>query len=279
MNTPVNSIKQRFLNELTAVYDETEIKALFRWICEDILGASVISLEMITKKEEQKLLNCLKELKTGKPLQHILGKTVFYHLDFYVNKHVLIPRPETEELVDYIIGKHKTSALDILDICTGSGCIAVALAKKISDSRVSAIDISEKALETASKNAELNNVEVEFINDDALNLRTEKYLIYDVIVSNPPYIKEDEKVFMHRNVLDFEPHLALFVNNNAPLVFYDKIADFAIAHLQPQGFLYFEINQYLSAETNELLSQKGFKTHLIKDMNNNFRFIEAQFLG
>ena len=218
----------------------------------------------------------LNKLKENIPIQYIIGETVFYGLTFKVNSAVLIPRPETEELVEWILSEHKsTQPFTILDIGTGSGCIAISLAKNLPNATVFAMDISNDALVIAKKNAFNNHVKVNFIENDILTT-TKLPSKFDIIVSNPPYVKEDEKNQMKPNVLDNEPHIALFVNNSNPLLFYDKIADLSKNHLSKNGILYFEINQYLNDETKTLLQFKGFKNiQLKKDIYQNYRMIKA----
>jgi release factor glutamine methyltransferase len=221
----------------------------------------------------------LDSLKNEIPIQYLLGKTSFYGLDFEVNPAVLIPRPETEELVDWIISYdqiHKsTKPLRILDIGTGSGCIAISLAKNIPNSQVFAIDVSEKALATAQKNAEINNVKVAFLEENILETDDLEQQ-FDIIVSNPPYVRQLEKQEIKKNVLDNEPHLALFVEDNDALVFYRKIAELAQKNLLPNGQLFFEINQYLGKEMMELLEKMGFKNiELRKDIYGNDRMIQC----
>jgi len=221
----------------------------------------------------------LEQLKKEIPIQYILGVTHFYGLEFEVNSAVLIPRPETEELVDWIVQKSKIknqkSKFKILDIGTGSGCIAIALAKNLPNAQVFALDVFEKALSTAKKNAELNQVTIQFLHQSILeteNLGQQ----FDVIVSNPPYVRELEKQEIKKNVLDNEPHLALFVEDNDALIFYRKIAQLAQKNLNPQGQLYFEINQYLGQEMLDLLHEMGFKnSELRQDIYGNDRMIEC----
>ncbi len=272
-------IKAVYLKELAGIYDEGEIRAIFRSLCWHIFNKSEMLIDTISQEHQVLFGEYLAELAKGKPVQHIIGLSHFYNLDFYVSPDVLIPRPETEELVHYIINKHKSHKTNVLDVCTGSSCIAVALQKNLPHAQVTAIDISEKALQIAQKNIALNQSNVVLIKDDALQLDAAKYPEFDIIVSNPPYIAESEKQGMHKNVLDYEPHLALFVPDDDALKFYDSIADFALTKLRPEGFLYFEINQYLAIETELLLQLKGFKVLLIKDLNDNYRFLEAQLLG
>ena len=233
------------------------------------------------------------------PLQYILGETEFYSLPIKVNPSVLIPRPETEELVELVIRTvlaiSETSPphiadrppLRILDIGTGSGCIAITLAKHIPDAKVTAIDISETALQTAKENARLNNVNIRFIHADILNTPitgfntpTAAELIdvdFDIIVSNPPYVTSEEKVLMNENVLNYEPHGALFVPNDEPLIFYKAITGFALQKLSPEGFLFFEINAKYDIETSEMLHKKGFvQIEIIRDLSGKNRFISAK---
>ena len=218
--------------------------------------------------------DALKKLEKEIPIQYIIGETEFYGLPFYVNEHVLIPRPETEELVSWILNETKGEK-KIIDIGTGSGCIAISLAKNLKNSKVWALDISKEALKIAQKNAELNEINVQFINDDILTSTTLNQK-FDIIVSNPPYVRMLEKQEIKNNVLENEPHLALFVDDNNPLLFYDKIADFAKDNLTKNGELYFEINQYLGKETMQLLENKGFKNcTLKKDIFGNDRMIRA----
>ena len=231
----------------------------------------------IPKEKFNQLQAAKKRLLNEEPIQYIIGKTEFYGFPFFVDQNTLIPRPETEELVEYILNEiDKNKPLQILDIGTGTGCISISLAKHLPNAIVSAIDISKEALIVSRKNAELNDVTINFIEQDIL--KTEKLSQkYDVIVSNPPYVRELEKVEIKNNVLENEPHLALFVDNENPLLFYKKIADLAKNHLTKNGILFFEINQYLGKETLEMLQEKGFqKSELQKDLFGNDRIIKAQ---
>ena len=224
-------------------------------------------------------IDILNELSTGKPIQYILGKTEFYGLPFLVNPSVLIPRPETEELVDWAINSLKTeinNSAHIIDIGTGSGCIAISIKKHLPDFKVSAIDISATAIQTATKNAKLNQVEVEFSEEDILNPKATKTKKYKVIISNPPYVTLLDKRQMHTNVTDFEPHNALFVSDDDPLIFYRFIAKFAIKHLDQNGLLFFEINESYGQETVNLLDELGFKEiSLRKDLSGKDRMLKA----
>jgi len=215
-------------------------------------------------------------LKKHVPIQYILGETEFYGLPFRVNDSVLIPRPETEELVDWIRSENnRNEALNILDIGTGSGCIAIALKHEFPNAAVEAFDISDKALETARSNAGLNKLDVEFSKVDILNVADQSKK-WDIIASNPPYIPELEKSEIEANVLEHEPHLALFVPDNDPLLFYRHIALFAKKQLNPNGKLYFEIHRDYGKECMELLASLGFsEIELRKDISGNNRMIRS----
>jgi release factor glutamine methyltransferase len=266
-------IKEKYIKELSDIYEREEVFVLLKWISETIDATAPI------EKQEFIFLDYLNRLKIGEPIQYILGTTIFYQLEFKVNKNVLIPRPETEELVYLILQDHKKHVINLIDIGTGTGCIPISIKKNHPLAMVSALDISTEALNLAKENALLNHIEIDFYLDDALHLKHEKYPVYDVIVSNPPYIALKEKSDMHKNVIDFEPHLALFVEDDEPLIFYDRISAFALKNLKVGGFLYFEINQNLALETADLLKSKNFGVELIKDLNQNYRFIKAQLLG
>ena len=263
-------------------YSSDEAEALSIYILQEAFGFSRARLHSnkITKLspfQESYLKEILQRLSRHEPIQHILGKCYFYDLTFEVNSNVLIPRPETEELVFWILEDYKNQQPKILDIGTGSGCIAITLAKKLSDSKVSAWDISEKALETAKINAGSNHVDVQFKHVDILNFNHNCEEKFDIIVSNPPYICSSEKKDMERNVLDFEPATALFVKDVNPLIFYEKISEFALESLSSNGSLYFEINRRMGEEMKEMLKNKGFsKIELRKDISQNNRMIKAQ---
>ena len=233
---------------------------------------------ILSEGNKQKLIELVSELKKDKPLAQIIGEWEFYGLKFKVNEHTLIPRPETEELVQLIVnenGEHDN--LNILDIGTGTGCIPISLKNELKNTNITAFDVSNEALKIAKKNAALNNLEVNFKKVDILGADNQDLISeLDIIVSNPPYIPQKEKELMHKNVLDFEPELALFVDDTEPLLFYDKIADFALHHLKQNGKLYFEINENYGQETKQLLINKGFKNVLvIKDLNEKDRMIKA----
>lgn len=274
-----------FKRGLLRLYDTGEIEALTLMIISDISMVSKAQVKAfpeknITQAQAEKFNNILQRLQTGEPVQYILGYTEFYGLPFKVSPAVLIPRPETEELVEWVLTSASNSKFafgHILDIGTGSGCIAISLKKNLPNSQVSAIDISIDALDVASQNSDLNNVKVSFIKADILDLKPQiSDLKFDIIVSNPPYVTQDDKTQMHINVTDFEPHTALFVSEDDPLIFYNAIAGFAIQNLATSGVVFFEINEGLSKETIELLENKGFKNiELRKDMSGRDRMIKA----
>jgi release factor glutamine methyltransferase len=290
----IKSLKTYFFTELQTIQEDSEIESFFFILTEFLHNLKRIDVSLhpdfeVSESDLEKWNTIISELKTEKPIQYITGEAWFYGLRFEVNENTLIPRPETEELVDWIIESQKSKAqnliiqksnnLTILDIGTGSGCIPITLKKEIPYSFVYAIDISEKVLETARKNAFDNQVEVNFVHQDILkssNLQISKSsnLLFDIIVSNPPYVRNLEKQEIKRNVLDFEPHLALFVDDSDALLFYRKIAQLALKSLAPNGKLFFEINQYLGKETVELVEQLGFKNiELRKDFMGNDRMI------
>jgi release factor glutamine methyltransferase len=281
----IKEYRTQFIQELTPIYDAGEAESFFYLILEEKHQLKRIDLALnpdlsFSVKELQYWNSILDELKKEIPIQYLLGKTSFYGLEFEVNENVLIPRPETEELVEWIIESQKPKAksqkLKILDIGTGSGCIAISLAKNIPNATVFAIDVSEKALATANRNAEINGVNVTFLEKNILET-VDLEQQFDIIVSNPPYVRELEKQEIKKNVLDNEPHLALFVEDNDALIFYRKIAELAQKNLTENGQLFFEINQYLGTETVDLLEKMNFKNiELRKDIYGNDRMIKAE---
>ena len=281
----LSQLKINFTTQLQGVYDREEIHSFFYILCDFFLQYSRFEVSMaldtvVSAKNITAFEMALLRLKKQQPIQYIVGHTEFYGLTFKVNKHTLIPRPETEQLVDWIISNHKDqgSGLEILDIGTGSGCIAVALAKNFSKASISGLDISEKALEVAQENAIKNQVLVSFCQKDILET-TALEKKYDVVVSNPPYVRQLEKKAMSANVLDNEPGGALFVPNEDPLLFYRKIAQLALVSLQEKGWLYFEINEYLSNEMDALLNEIGFvNIEIKKDFRAVPRMIKCQKL-
>ena len=276
-----------FFNEaLSAIYPKTEIDSFFFILMEEKLKLQRIDTVLkpdflITEKNLIDLKNIVKRLQKEEPIQYIIGNTEFYGLPFLVDKNTLIPRTETEELVAWVLDEikvltnNKITELSILDIGTGTGCIPISLAKNLTSLNISAIDISPEALLIAKQNAILNKVTIEFIELDILSAKSLPQE-YDVIISNPPYVRELEKEEIKNNVLENEPHLALFVADENPLIFYNKIADLAKQQLSKNGMLFFEINQYLGKETVNMLVKKGFKNiQLKKDLFGNDRMIKC----
>lgn len=267
----LKKVKDLFQKELKDMYDKEEIDSFFYMLLESYLGLKRIQLALnpelsYPEKELYPIYDGLKKLKQNIPIQYIIGETEFYGLRFKVNTDVLIPRPETEELVEWIINQQSISKKDqfnILDIGTGSGCIAISLAKNLPNAKVYALDISKKALKVAKINAKFNLAEVTFIEANILDPQTWnielKKMKFDIIVSNPPYVREQEKEQMKDNVLKNEPHLALFVENNDPLQFYKAISQFAVNNLSQNGSLYFEINEYLGKQMKQLLNAFNFR--------------------
>lgn len=266
--------------ELAGLYPPTEIEGFKRIIFESVCGWDFT--EQILKKQDiispnhaEKIGSIVLRLKNNEPIQYIIGKTEFYGLKLNVTPSVLIPRPETEELVEWVVQTKLPVNCRILDIGTGSGCIALAIKSQLKNAKVSGLDISVEALEIARKNAAENGLEVNFSPADMLNLNLDGEK-YDVIVSNPPYIRESEKVQMHSNVLNHEPEIALFVTNEDPLIFYRAVAVFAKKSLCKNGKLFFEINENLSMEMVDLLSKSGFHhIEVRKDINGKNRMISC----
>lgn len=286
----MRSLKQilhGFKEELAERYDTREAESLGLIALAEIATLSSAKIKAfpdteVTEEQAESISKILVELKTGKPIQYVLGHTEFYGLPFKVNPSVLIPRPETEELVEWIIssvGSSKSAAGRILDIGTGSGCIAIALKKNLPEFDVSAVDVSQQALQIAKENADLNNANINFFRDDILSPKSEIVNRKSkIIVSNPPYVTIHDKIQMHQNVIDFEPHTALFVPENDPLIFYKAIADFASENLEPGGLLFFEINESYGEQIVELLNYKSFKNIELKnDMSGRDRMIKAFF--
>jgi release factor glutamine methyltransferase len=261
-------------------YPATEIEGFTAILFEHFLGYSATQMVLNSAKSLdvkifQKINEVLTRLKKGEPIQYILGETTFYGLRFEVNPSVLIPRGETEELVDSILKKHKNERLKILDIGTGSGAIAVSIKKNNPQAVVYACDISVEALQTAKKNARINQTEVNFFQHDVLSINPLPFSGFDLIVSNPPYVTEKEKTLMQSNVLDHEPHLALFVPDHDPLKFYRAIALKAIQYLNKGGELWFEINEAFGAELASFMKQHGFAANVFKDINGKDRIVNG----
>jgi release factor glutamine methyltransferase len=267
-------------NELGNLYSDGEVDALIRIIATELLGISNTAYflrdEVYLNSEQQKQLgDAILRLKKQEPIQYILGETTFCDLTFNVNPSVLIPRPETSELVEWIVNENKNSNARILDIGTGSGCIAISLAKKMPTAKVTGWDISDEALETAKVNNTKNGTNVTFAHCDILKFQPQE-AEYDIVVSNPPYIKEIEKKMMDANVLDWEPATALFVPDNDPLLFYRTIAEKALTMLRTGGKLYFEINREHGNDTLAMLTTLGYgNMELRKDFADNDRMVRA----
>jgi len=272
-------LKNYFETELASFYPSEEVQSFFNMLSQAWLGYSRMDIslnasEAIPSEITSKYKNALERLKRIEPIQYIIGSTEFYGLPFVVNQDTLIPRPETEELVEWIL-ENKRKKVKILDIGTGSGCIAIALAMMNPEAEVTALDISEKALDIARKNADLNEVEVGFLQTDILTVTTLPDH-YDIIVSNPPYVREQEKKLMHDNVLLYEPDSALYVSEADPLKFYRAICRLALHHLKPDGVLFFEINEYLGKEMESLLKEEGFQNiEVHRDFRDKDRFIRC----
>lgn len=295
--------EKTIIANLQPLYALEEARNLAYWTIMHVTGMNrsqmIINRQRdLSSNHVEEIDHILEELKRGKPIQYILSEAEFYGMNLLVSPDVLIPRPETEELVDWIInvvnssfgpqyvaeqmsiGGGVSSSFQLgrlLDLCTGSGCIPIALKKKIPHASIFAVDISAPALAIARENASRHNVDVAFILDDILNPQSDLLNVsYDLIVSNPPYVRASEKSQMHINVLDYEPHLALFVSDDDALIFYEHIADFAVGHLNDGGYLFFEINEFLAQQTIDLLCQKGFQQiELRKDLRGKDRMLKA----
>lgn len=279
-------IRKQFLDKLDPLYDKAEAESIFFIVLEDLFHYSrkdYLLRKSITfnSTDQAKLDGVLLRLLTGEPIQQLVGSTWFMGIPLKVSRDVLIPRPETEELVDLILRDqhvHPIQEARIIDIGTGTGCIPIALKKQLPNAHVTALDVSKEALEIAKYNVLENKVNINFMLADILewDLIFAADTGFDIIVSNPPYITTSEKRFMHPNVLQFEPHLALFVEDKAPLLFYETIASFALKHLRPKGLLYFEINRNYGQEVKSLLTKKGFsQVVLLQDMHGADRMIKA----
>ena len=280
----VRDIRKYYCEQLCSIYDKDEANAMILILLEHYFNIDRIkmALEPDLRISESEMLTfhfAVKDLLKNKPIQYIIGETDFCDIKFKVNENVLIPRPETSEMIYKIAERQKTKdkrQLSILDIGTGSGCIAISIAKQIPNSKVYALDISEKALEVAKENASNNNVDVTFIHDDILSLKNKIETKFDIIVSNPPYVRELEKAEMRNNVLNWEPHNALFVSNDDPLIFYRNILEFAKTNLNQEGEIWFEINEYLGKEMTDLCKEYGFSdVEIFKDFRGKERALKT----
>lgn len=281
----VKDIRKYYCELLCSLYEKDEANAmiliLFKYYFNIDRVRMVLEPDLrLSESEMLKIHFAVKDLLRNKPIQYVTGETEFCDLKFKVNENVLIPRPETAEMISKIVNsQHSTvnNHCSIIDIGTGSGCIAISLAKMISNSNVYALDISEEALKIAKENAFNNNVNVSFIHDDILNLKNNIATKFDIIVSNPPYVRELEKAEMHNNVLGWEPHKALFVSDNDPLIFYRSILEFAKTHLKDNGEVWFEINEYLGKEMIDLCHESGFSdVKIYKDFRDRDRVMNLR---
>jgi release factor glutamine methyltransferase len=280
----ISDIRQSYLKELSEIYEQQESAIFLDLIFEEILGLTRFERILnpdrrATESEILKIHFAVKDLKQHKPIQYILKKTEFYGLPFYVDERVLIPRPETEELVGWVLELSGQAVnCEILDIGTGSGCIAISIKKNLISSNVRAMDVSPLSLEVAKMNAISNHADIHFFLQDILESPISENLPrFDVIVSNPPYVRNSEKLLMQKNVLDYEPALALFVEDSDPLKFYRAIAGFSREHLKPGGTLFLEINEALASETAGLLESMGFSEIIVKqDIRDKNRMIKAK---
>ena len=274
----LQDFKLKMISDLSSIYEMDELNSIFNLLSEDYLkiprSKILLADEIDLNESNQNLFSsALERLKTHEPIQYVLGKTTFMDLEFKVNNSVLIPRPETEELVRLML-KEDLDGKEVLDIGTGSGCIAISLTKNLHNAKVCALDISKDALEVALENAELNNVNIEFIHADIFEYNSEKK--YDVIVSNPPYVLESEKSQMKQNVLDYEPGLALFVKDIEPLKYYTEIFNFSQNNLRGKGFLFFEINNKVEETLSDGLILNNFNFKIYRDHNGFKRCVFAR---
>ncbi len=279
----VKDIRKYYCDQLCSIYDNDEANAMILILFEHYFNIDRVKMALepdlrLSESEMLKIHFAVKDLLKHKPIQYIIGETEFCSLKFKVNENVLIPRPETSEMVYRIHNSqciiHNSERLSILDIGTGSGCIAISLAKMLPDAEVYALDISEEALNIAKENARINNVNVTFIQDDILNLKNNIETKFDIIVSNPPYVRELEKAEMRDNVLKWEPHNALFVSDEDPLIFYRSILEFAKIHLKEKGEVWFEINEFLGKEMTSLCEELGFSNvRIYKDFRGKERVV------
>ena len=275
----LQDFKLKMISEISSIYEMDELNSIYNLLSEDFLkiprSKILLADEIYLNESNQSLFQgTLERLKTHEPIQYVLGKTSFMNLEFKVNSSVLIPRPETEELIRLML-KEDLDGKDILDIGTGSGCIAISLAKNFPNAKVTALDISCDALNVAKENAKLNNVSIDFVNTDIFKYESNKK--YDFIVSNPPYVTEYEKSSMKNNVLNFEPDLALFVDDNDPLKYYLEIINFSKYALKSKGFLFFEINKRFSSQLETELLNSKLNSSVKNDLAGFPRFIKAKY--
>ena len=275
----LQDFKLKMISELSSIYEMDELNSIYNLLSEDYLKiprSKILLADEIYLNESKQtsFLSALERLKTHEPIQYVLGKTTFMDLEFKVNSSVLIPRTETEELVRLML-KEDLDGKEILDIGTGSGCIAISLAKNLPNAKVTALDISNHALDVAKENAKFNNVDIEFIKVDIFEYQSDKK--YDIVVSNPPYVLESEKVLMKQNVLGFEPNLALFVKDNKSLKYYEHILNLSYDSINPIGQIFFEINHIKRKDLENIFKKNNrFKSEFFKDSYNKTRFLKVQ---
>lgn len=279
----VQEATYHLLNKLRSIYGESETSNITDWVMEHLTGSKKTERMLyknaaLTNDEESRLKTIAERLLNNEPVQYVLNESWFCGLKLYVDRNVLIPRPETEELVEWIISncKFPVDELKILDIGTGSGCIPISLKRRIRKAEVWACDISDDALAVARRNADALGADVNFMQLDFLNEEQRNQLLsFDIIVSNPPYVPEKDKGEMQPNVLNYEPHTALFVSDNDALIFYKAIAEFGKKHLNQNGFIYCEIHESLGSSVKEIFSSAGYTAELKKDMQQKDRMIKS----
>ena len=277
----IKDIRSYLSAELHDLYDEHEIRIIAEILIRSASGMTKMhqlydGSIILSSVATEKIIAYATDLKSGKPVQYVTGETSFYNCRIKVNPSTLIPRPETEELVDLILRENKGFSGSVLDFGTGSGCISVALAANMPLASVTGIDISEEALSIARENAELNHVMVKFLQGDVFSFDWKRAGTADIIVSNPPYVRESEKMLMSKNVLDFEPPAALFVPDENPLVYYEAILSLAAGCLKKSGRIYFEINEKMSDQLTKLLKESGYSDVMaVKDINERYRIIKG----
>jgi release factor glutamine methyltransferase len=288
MGVKIQTIKDiRFYlsRELAGIYNEPEIRVLADILIKTVTGTTKLhdlydKSYVITEKQVEKFLGIAEELKTGRPIQYIIGETTFYNCAIKVNNSTLIPRSETEELVDLIIKENKDYKGEIIDIGSGSGCIAIALAVNLPSARVTGVEISDDAITIARENAVSNKANVSFVKGDIFSIDGEMLSKAGIIVSNPPYVRNSEKSQMNKNVIDFEPHLALFVSDSDPLIYYKAILKLADIILLPDGYLYFEINEAMGKPLVELFKAFDYAhIEIVLDINDKERIIKGRKNG
>lgn len=285
MNMPIRNIIEQGTKELSN-YPKPEAEQLIYILLQEWFGVTRTHLitypdTKLSNSDYNQIIEGIKRLKMNEPVQYIIGKAEFFNLRFEVDENVLIPRPETEELVDWIIKENILEKPEIVDIGTGSGCIAISLAAGIASASVSAVDVSLGALNIATKNSRLNQVDINFIHADVLTTEAMLKLpdSIEVLVSNPPYVTGKQKKVMHKNVVENEPHLALFVDDNDPLIFYRRIAQIGKSKLKKGGKLYFEINEEFGKETADLVRALGYSNVQVrKDINGKNRMLRAEYM-